>query len=96
MLSTTEKAAERLKNVLLQRYLKVGMGFRLTRSNNEPGGTIFNIQLDSERENDEVFVSYGIKVIMDQDIAALVGESELDYIDEPVGGFSLKGLGKSI
>lgn len=89
-MTTSEKAAEKLKNRLVQRCIDAGLGYRITGHPAESGSAILNMQLDKKRPGDEVLVSNGISFLLDPADASLFKDCELDYIDGPDGGFYLK------
>lgn len=90
MITATEKAAQRLKDVLTRRFLDVGVGFRVLGNTGEAGHTTFDIKLDNKHAGDEVIESYGVKFFLDERSAALLGDCQLDYVDGPDAGFIIK------
>lgn len=90
MITVSDKAAEKLDEELIQRCLDAGLGFRVVNDNHEPGHTVFSIKLDKECPGDEVVTSHGIRIFLGPADAALLENCELDYLDEPTGGFCLK------
>jgi len=89
-LTVSDKAAEKLKEDLIQRCLNVGLGYRLINNTAEPGKDTFSMELDKEHPGDEVVVLNGIRVFLDPANAARLKDYELDYLDEPSGGFLLE------
>lgn len=89
-LTASDKAAEKLKEDLIQRCLKVGLGYRVINNMAESGKDTFSMELDKEHPGDEVVVLNGIRIFLDPANAALLRDYELDYLDEPSGGFHLE------
>ncbi len=89
-MTTSDKAAEKLKDELVQRFLNTGLGYRVVCDTSAPNHTTFSIKLDKEHPGDEVLVSHGIKIFLDQVSADLLRGYELDYQDGSTGGFCLK------
>ncbi len=90
MMTASERAVEKLKDTLIQRYLDVGLGYRIIGSIPGSGHTTFNLELDKEHSGDKVVESLGIRIFMDPEKAVLLKDYELDYIDGPAGGFMLR------
>jgi len=89
-MTTTERAAKKLRDILTQKCSDIGLGFRVKNSTDESGHAVFSIEVDKECPGDVVIKSNGVKVLLDKESAAVLGEYELDYLGEPDGGFSLK------
>lgn len=89
-LTASDKAAEKLKEHLIQRCLNVGLGYRVINNMAESGKDTFSMELDKEHPGDEVVVLNGIRIFLDPANAALLRDYELDYLDEPSGGFRLE------
>jgi Fe-S cluster assembly iron-binding protein IscA len=87
---TTQKAAEKLRDNLVQRCVAVGLGFRLVNDNHEHSPKMFSIKVDQACPGDKVLESRGIRIYLDSASAVELENYELDYIDEPGGGFCLK------
>ena len=90
MVSTSNKAAKQLREQLTNKCFEAGIGFRMLVNTDESGKAVFGIKLDRERPGDEVIESSGVKVFLDPASAARIGDYQLDYQDEPDGGFFLK------
>jgi Fe-S cluster assembly iron-binding protein IscA len=54
------------------------------------GEATFSIKLDRQHRGDQVIESNGVKVFLDPASAARISDYQLDYQDEPDGGFFLK------
>jgi Fe-S cluster assembly iron-binding protein IscA len=78
----TEKAAQKLKDNLLQRFLKTGVGFRIAKNDSKTEQTIIDIKMDHEQPGDKIIDSYGIKIFMDPVTASTLEDCELD-LDKP-------------
>ena len=85
MISSTRKAEQSLKKVLLQELSGAGLGFRVRKDTNKPEGRIFSITLDSKHGDDRVVDLNGICVFLDPACAPLLQDCELDYQEEPAG-----------
>ncbi|MDJ0833802.1 MAG: iron-sulfur cluster assembly accessory protein [Gammaproteobacteria bacterium] len=75
----TDKAAERVVNMLQQR----GHGIGLRISTKPSGCTGFAYQVDYADElgeQDQVFESNGVKVVVDQDSLQLIDGTTVDYV----------------
>ncbi len=90
MMSTSERAAQKLRDNLIQWCLDAGLGFRVVNGDDESGHPVFNIKLDKECPGDEVIVSHGIRIFLDPANAVLLKDHELDYLSEPTCGFCLE------
>lgn len=93
MVTTSNKAAKRLREQLIDKCFEAGIGFRILVNASEPGKTTFDIKLDRQHQGDEVMESNSVKVFLDPASAARIGEYQLDYLDEPDGGFVLRKCG---
>ena len=87
MVSTSKKAARRLREQLINKCFEVGIGFRMLVNAGESGKATFSIKLDRQHRGDEVIESNGVKVFLDPASAARISSYQLDYQDEPDGGF---------
>lgn len=90
MIGTTEKAAGKLKEDLLEKIFRVGLGFRIDLETDEKGQRTYTIKLDNRCATDEVVDSHGVKVFLGHYIASQLKELELDYIDSPEETFYFK------
>jgi len=89
-MTATEKAAQKLKEILIQRFFDTGLGFRVTGNADQSSLATLDIKLDNQRPGDEVIELYGMKFFLDQSSAALLSDYELDYIEEPTRRFLIK------
>ncbi len=90
MVSASSKAVAKLREQLIHTCFQAGIGFRMVVNTDKSGKATFNIKLDRQRQGDEVMESNGIKVFLDPAGAAQISDYQLDYQDEPDGGFFLK------
>jgi iron-sulfur cluster assembly protein len=90
MVNTTNKAAKRLREHLIDKCFEVGIGFRVLVNSSESGKSTFSIKLDRERPQDQIIESNGVKLFLDPASAARISDYQLDYLDEPDDGFFLK------
>lgn len=90
MLTVSNKATEKLQQKLLQTCFEMGIGFKVFAQTDESGKATFSIKVAKQTRGDEVTELDGIKVFLDTASAAKLGNYELDYLDEPDGGFLLR------
>lgn len=90
MVGASSKAAKRLREQLIHKCFETGIGFRMLVNASESGKATFSIKIDRQRRGDEVIDSNGVKVFLDPASAARISDYQLDYQDEPDGGFFLK------
>ena len=91
MISISPEAVNVLKERLVMSCSEAGIGFRVLVAADERGEKTFSIKIDRAQEGDQVLEAEGVKVFVDPASAAQAADSdyELDYIDEPEGGFVL-------
>ena len=90
MLSTSSKAVGKLREQLIHKCFETGIGFRILVNIGESGKATFSIKLDRQHQGDKVIDSGDVKVFLDPASAAQIRDHQLDYHDEPGGGFFLK------
>jgi Fe-S cluster assembly iron-binding protein IscA len=90
MITTSKRAAKKLKDEMVQKCLNVGLGYRIIGKIPESGRVMLYMELDKEHSGDEVIVSHGIRIFLDPTNAELLKDCELDFIDGPTGGFWLR------
>jgi Fe-S cluster assembly iron-binding protein IscA len=90
MLSISSRALGRLREELIHRCFEIGIGFRFAVTTDELGKATFIIKFDRQRQGDKVIESDGVKVFLDTSSAAQIKDYQVDYNDEPEGGFFLK------
>jgi len=90
MVSTSSKAVAKLRQQLIDKCSEVGIGFRLLVTTDKSSKATFNIKLDRQHQGDKVLDSGGVRVFLDLSSAAQIRDYQLDYQDEPGGGFFLR------
>jgi Fe-S cluster assembly iron-binding protein IscA len=90
MLTASEVAARKLQEQLVHKCAEMGIGFRVIVNTDKSGMTTYSIKLDRQHQEDKVKEIDGVKMLLDQPSAALIDDYELDYIDQPDGGFMLR------
>lgn len=90
MITASDKAADKLREQLLDKCFEMGVGFRFQVTTDESGKSAFSIKLDKQHQEDESAQLNGVKVFMDPASASQIKDCQLDYLDEPDGGFILK------
>ncbi len=86
---TTDRAAQKLKENLVQEFFDMGIGFRLISNEKNANNKDINMKLDRVKPKDTVVQSYGIKILLDPTSAASLDSYKLDYKKDS-GGFILK------
>jgi Fe-S cluster assembly iron-binding protein IscA len=89
MITTSERAVEKLREQLINKCLEAGIGFRMDVNTDESGETTFSIRIDRQHQGDEVIEVDGIKIILDPASACQISDYQLDYQDDPDSGFFL-------
>jgi Fe-S cluster assembly iron-binding protein IscA len=92
MLTISKIAAIKLEEHLVHQCTEVGIGFRVIVNTDEDGQATVGIKLDRRRQEDEVFELGNVMAFLDSNTAIQIGEHQIDYLDEPDGGFILKDL----
>lgn len=91
MLRASVKAAEKLKDALVERCKENGIGFRLQSLPLDIAPDKVIIKLDKIRSGDEVILDNGIAIFTTENNIAKFADCELDYCDDPAEpGFCLK------
>jgi len=92
MVTTSNEAAERLREQLINKCFEVGIGFRIFVEDSESGNATFSIKVDRQHQEDKVIESNGVRVFLDPASAAQISDFQLDYQDGPGGGFYLETM----
>jgi Fe-S cluster assembly iron-binding protein IscA len=87
---TSEKATEKLKEEMLNRFKKLGLGFRVYQDKEGENDSRLALKLDKINSDDEILDLQGVRLYLDPVIALKFKDLELDYIDGPSGGFIIK------
>jgi Fe-S cluster assembly iron-binding protein IscA len=85
---TTAKAAQKLRDSLMQKFLLGGIGFRFSCHGLDASRNELSMQIDRERPTDTVVQVHGIKILLAPDVAGSLDGCTLDY-REARGGFYL-------
>ncbi len=91
MLTLTDLAAEKVKEYLAgQNKSTDDAGLRVGVKGGGCSGFTYSLALDEQREEDHVFETHGIKVLVDDSSLRYVDQSEVDYIEGLTGaGFQV-------
>jgi Fe-S cluster assembly iron-binding protein IscA len=92
MLTISKIAATKLQEHLVHKCIEAGIGFRVIVNTDENGRANVGIKLDRQHQEDEVVELGNVVVFLDSNTAIQIGEHQIDYLDEPDGGFILKDL----
>ncbi len=85
VLSITESAARRVA-VLISSDESEGNMLRITVSAGGCSGFSYGFGLDSDRKDeDHVFEAHGIKVIVDDMSLEILGDAEIDFVEDLIG-----------
>ena len=81
MLSLTEKAAEKVKEIRQAEGIEDVMALRLRVVGGGCSGFSYDLYFDSAQDTDKIFDSHGVKLVVDQmSLMYLVG-TEVDYVE---------------
>lgn len=96
-LPVDSQTKEILKKRLMQNCLETGLGFRMLVENDRRGYvSLVNLKIDIVKKEDDVCKKEGILVFIDHESSSLLGDSEIDYIDDPKGSFTLRQCDKEV
>ncbi len=88
MITITEKGAEKVHDFLASQDADVSLaGLRVGVRGGGCSGFQYQLAFDEQRENDEVFESRGLKLLVDRESLQFVSGSTIDYEE------SLQGAG---
>ncbi|MFQ6114204.1 MAG: hypothetical protein ACE5NG_08955 [bacterium] len=93
MLTASDKALNKLQEWLMQKYYQTGVGFRILAISKESGEPRYAIKLDRQHQGDKIADLNGIKFLFEPASTIAFTDYELDYLDEPGGGFILRKSG---
>ena len=90
MLTITDKAASKAKEVMQQKGLNEG-GLRLFVVGGGCSGYQYGMSLEHDAEGDDLIIEQdGVKIIVDADSAPLIEGAEIDYVDDLMkAGFTI-------
>jgi len=84
-LSITESAAKRVTELISSDGSEGNM-LRITVSAGGCSGFSYSFGLDDEQaEEDQIFEAHGVKVIVDEMSLEILGDSEIDFIEDLMG-----------
>ena len=84
-LSITESAAKRVNELISSSGNKEDM-LRITVSAGGCSGFSYSFGLDGEKkQEDHIFESHGIKVVVDEISLDILGDSEVDFVEDLMG-----------
>mgnify|MGYP003702967217 CR=1 FL=1 len=87
MITITPAAAEKLSGVMDQKGLAESYALRVFVKGGGCGGMQYGMTFDdATREDDEVYEQHGMKVIVDPTSHFYIDGSNIDYIDNLMGG----------
>jgi iron-sulfur cluster assembly accessory protein len=88
-ISLSERAAKRVSELKIQEQVP-DAALRLTVSGGGCSGFQYGMTLDETQDDDDVFETEGVKVMIDMMSAQYVMGSEIDYVDSLMGaGFTV-------
>jgi len=79
MITVTENAVKRLRELLQARPAPVGSGLRLGIEKGGCAGWQYTMGVDAPSEKDNVFEQDGVRIIVDGESLAMVEHSQIDY-----------------
>ena len=87
MITVTEAAAEKLSTVMQQKGLDDTHGLRVFVQGGGCGGMQYGMTFEGNpRDDDEVYEQHGLKVIVDPTSLFYIEGSNIDYVDNLMGG----------
>jgi len=89
MIHVSTRAGDKLREELIQKCLDAGIGFRITVNTEETGKITSSMRFDRQHQDDEVIDLGGVKLFIDPSCIAHVKDYNLDYLENPEGGFFL-------
>ena len=89
MINVSTRAADRLKEELIQKCLDAGFGFRILIATDGNGKVLSSMKFDRQRRGDAVIDLGGVKLFSDPANVSRVKDYHLEYLDYPDSGFFL-------
>lgn len=87
MITLTEQAGARIKQVLAQREKDPGTALRLFVHEGGCSGFHYGMQLESDpSENDRVIEQHGVRLVLDPVSAMYLQGAKMDYVENLMGG----------
>jgi iron-sulfur cluster assembly protein len=92
MINFTDKGAEKVKEFLASQNADMAVaGLRVGVRGGGCSGFQYALAFDTERDGDEVFVSHGLRLLVDTPSLPYVHGALIDYVDELQGaGFKVE------
>ncbi len=82
MITLTDRGAQKVREFMAQQGQVTDMaGLRVGVRGGGCSGFQYQLAFDQKRENDEVFESHGISLLVDRSSVAYLHGSEVDYLD---------------
>ena len=81
MLSLTEKAAEKVKEIRTAEAIEEVMGLRLRVVGGGCSGFSYDLYFDGPQEGDKEFDSHGVRLVVDQMSLMYLLGTEVDYVE---------------
>ena len=90
MITITEKGAERVNHFLESRNSGIGLRVKITTTG--CSGYAYQLEFADEKNNDDtIFESNGVTILVDPKSLIMIDGTELDYVTEGINaGFSFK------
>lgn len=81
MLSLTEKAAEKVKEIQAAESIEENYGLRLRVVGGGCSGFAYDLYFDQVAETDRTFDSHGVKLVIDQMSLQYLAGTSVDYVE---------------
>jgi iron-sulfur cluster assembly protein len=91
MMTVSEKAAEKAKDMFKEKGLPADTGLRVFVAGGGCSGYQYGMALAREVEDDDLVIEHGgVKIVIDPDSAPLLEGAEIDYVDDLMkAGFTI-------
>ncbi|MDD4985338.1 MAG: iron-sulfur cluster biosynthesis family protein [Dehalococcoidales bacterium] len=90
MITVTDRAAQELRDKVLQRCVENRIGVRLSVSHGDRGQVALKISIDRQYQDDTVIDLEDVKLFLDPYAAAYTQKNMLDWSDGPARGFRMR------
>ncbi len=81
ILSLTDKAAEKVKEIQASENIEAGYGLRLRVLGGGCSGFTYDLYFDQATEMDRTFDSHGVKLVVDQMSLQYLAGTTVDYVE---------------
>ena len=82
MVTLTDRGADKVREFMAQQEARSEMaGLRVGVRGGGCSGFQYQLAFDNQRDNDEVFESHGIKLLVDRTSLPYISGAEVDYLD---------------